>query len=76
MEVVSGKESLDKEAEAERMTEEEFNNKCNMFGRLVTFNDHLFIGPLTYEIKAFESMVRYYQQQKKSLEKKLKESYA
>ena len=76
MEFASGKESLDKEAEPERMTEEEFNNQCNQFGRLVTFNEQLYIGPLTYEIKAFESMVRYYQQQKKSLEKKLKESYA
>ena len=76
MEFQSGKESLDKEAEAERMTEEEFNNQCNRFGRLVTFNEQLYIGPRTYEIKAFESMLRYYQQQKKSLEKKLKESYA
>ena len=58
------------------MREEEFNNQCNRFGRLVTFNDQLYIGPLTYEIKAFESMVRYYQQQMKSLEKKLKDSYA
>ena len=76
MEFPSGKEPLDKDADAERMTEEEFNNQCNRFGRLVTFNDQLYIGPLTYEIKAFESMVRYYQQQTKRLEKKLKERYA
>ena len=76
MEFPSGIESLDKEAEGERMTEEEFQNQCNRFGRLVTLNEQLYIGPLTYEIKAFESMVRYYQQQKKSLETKLKESYA
>ena len=75
MEVASGKESLDKEVEGERMMEEEFNNQCNRFGRLVIFNDQIFIGPLTYESKAFESMVRYYQQQQKRLEKKLKESY-
>ena len=76
MEVASGKESLDKEVDGERMMEEEFNNHCNRFSRLVTFNDQLFIGPLTYEIKAFESMVRHSQQQKNRLEIMLKESYA
>ena len=76
MEVASGNESLDKEAEPERMKEEEFNNQCNRFCRLVTFNDQQYIGPLTYEIKAIESMLRYNQQQKKSSEKKRKESYA
>ena len=49
------------------MTEEEFNNQCNRCGRLVTYNEQFYIGPLTYEIKEFESMVRYYQQQKKRM---------
>ena len=76
MEVASGKESREKEVEGEMMTEEEFNNQRNRFGRFVTFNDQLYIGPLNNEIKAFESTVRYYQQQKKRLEKLLTESYA
>ena len=76
MEVVSAKESCEKEVVGDRMSEDEFNKQHNRFGRLVTFNDQLYIGPLTYEINALESMVRYYQQQEKSLEKKLTESYA
>ena len=73
MEVVSGKASVEKEVDWERMTEEEFQNQCNRLGRLVTFNDQIFIGPITYEITAYESVVRYYQQQQR-LKKKLKES--
>ena len=76
MEVASEKESREKEVEAERMMEEEFNNQCNRFGRLVTFNEQLYIGPLNNELKAFQSMWRYDQQQKKRLEKMLTESYA
>ena len=36
MEVVSAKESLEKEVEREMMKEDEFNNHCNRFGHLVT----------------------------------------
>ena len=57
------------------MTEEELNNQRNRFGRLVPFNDHLFIGSLTYENNALEAICRYCLQQEKRLENKLTESY-
>ena len=58
------------------MTQEEFNNQRNRFGRFVTFNDQLYIGPLNYEMNALEWMWRHSQQQQTSLEKKLFESCA
>ena len=76
MEIASGKESREKEVEGERMTQEEFNNQRNRFGRFVTFNDQLYIGPLNYEMNALEWMRRHSHQQQKRLEKKLFESYA
>ena len=76
MEVVNGNESGEKEVEGERMTQEEFKNQRNRFGRVVTFNDQLYIGPLNNEIIGLEWMLRYYIQQHKRLDKKLFESYA
>ena len=76
MDIVSAKESCEKEVVVDRMSQDEFSKQHIRLGRLVTFNHQLYIGPLTYEINALESMVRYYQQQEKSLEKNLTESYA
>ena len=76
MEVASGKESREKDVEGERMTEEEFNNQHNRFGRFVTFNDQLYIGPLNNEMNGLERMWRHSQQQQKRLDKMLTESYA
>ena len=76
MEVVTAKESCEKAVVGDLMCLEEFNKQHNRFGRLVTFNGQLYIGPLRYEINAFESIVRYYQQHQKRFEKKLTESYA
>ena len=58
------------------MTDDEFNKQRNMFGRMVTFNIQLDIGPLNYEITAFDLSWRYSQQKQKMLEKKLLWSYA
>ena len=74
--VASGKESREKEIDGERMTQDEFNNQCNRFGRVVTFNNQLYIGPLTYEICAFKWMGWDSHQQQNGLEKKLSVSYA
>ena len=75
-ELASETESTEKEVEGERMKEEEFNNQRSRFGRLMSFNNQLYIGPLTDEINAFESMWRYSLQRQKCLEKMLSESYA
>ena len=75
MEFPSGKESCEKEVEGERMTEEEFKNQRNRFGRVVIFNDQLYIGPLNNEMNAMEWLLRHYIQQHKRLDKKLSESY-
>ena len=76
MEVTSGQLSREKELEGERMTEEEVKNQRNRFGRVVIFNDQLYIGPLNNEISGLECMLRYYIQQHKRLDNKLFESYA
>ena len=57
------------------MTADEFNKQHNMFGRLVTFIDQLYIGPLNYEMSALEWMWRSTLQLKKRLEEKQLESY-
>ena len=55
-EVASGKESREKEVEGERMTEDEFNKQRNRFGRFVTYNEQLYLGPLNAEMTALEWM--------------------
>ena len=57
------------------MIENEFNKQRNRFGRLLTFNNQLYIGALNDEISVFESRWRYSLQRQKMLEKMLTESY-
>ena len=42
--VESGKDETEKEVEGDRMREDEFNKQSNRIGRLITFNNQLYIG--------------------------------
>ena len=52
--LANGMESRENEVEGEFMTEDQFVKQRNMFARLVTFYDHLSIGPLNHEMSALE----------------------
>ena len=76
MEVENGKQSGENEAVGARMMEEEINKQGKRFGRLLTFKNRLYIGPLNSEISPFDSKWNYSQKRQKRLESMFTESYS